>query len=116
MFNNMNGNTCGCMEPKNCCEVVQTYNVVEVPHYTNYHTHQINNCIKKHINIPVYSTSYENVYIDEYVNANPIYQQPIYQQPMYQGYGYPNYQGLNPNEYQGNVGTNTGNFNPNLNM
>ena len=49
MFNNMNGNTCGCMETKNCCEVVQTYNVVEVPHYTNYHTHQVNNCIKKHI-------------------------------------------------------------------
>lgn len=59
--------------------------------------HVVNNCIKRHINIPTYSTSTENVYLDEYVNSYP---QPVmnsgvmYQQPT-------------PNHYQGNVGTET---------
>lgn len=105
---NMINNECGCnngcmpaMPTSTCCnQVVQTYNVQEVPHYQGIHTHVINNCIKKHINIPVYSQSAENVYIDEYAQGNPIYQQPVMinnqfnqQQPM-----------MNPNQYQGNVG------------
>ncbi|MGM9969300.1 MAG: hypothetical protein ACI35S_02775, partial [Anaeroplasma sp.] len=61
--------------------------------------HVINNCIKRHINIPTYSASTENVYINEYVAAGPMYQQPymynqpqtMYQQPYVQG------------QYQGNV-------------
>ena len=106
---NMINNECGCnngcmpaMPTSTCCnQVVQTYNVQEVPHYQGIHTHVVNNCIKKHINIPVYSQSAENVYIDEYAQGNPIYQQPVMinnqfnqQQPM-----------MNPNQYQGNVGT-----------
>ena len=63
------------------------------------HPHVVNNCIKKHINIPVYSQSSENVLIDEYVQGQPIYQQPVMfnqsminQQMVY-----------SPNQYQGNV-------------
>jgi hypothetical protein len=40
--------------------------------------HVVNNCIKRHIAIPTYSTSAENVYVDEYVDGTPMYQQPIY--------------------------------------
>ena len=63
--------------------------------------HVINNCIKKHINIPVYSQSSENVYLDQYVEGMPIYQQPVmYNQNMMNGQ-----MAYNPNQYQGNVGT-----------
>ncbi len=74
------------------------------------HPHVVNNCVKRHINIPTYSTSAENVMINEYVQGQPMYQQPMLypqypQQPMMQG------------QYQGNVGTEpfvqqTPNFNP----
>lgn len=93
---------CGCPTSmptyQQCNQVVQTCNVEDVPHYTNYHTHVVNNCVKRHINIPTYSTSAENVMIDEYVQGQPIFQQPVFypqfpQQPMMQG------------QYQGNVGT-----------
>lgn len=77
-----------------CNQVVQTCNVQDVPHYVNYNTHIVNNCIKRHINIPTYSTTSENVYVDEYVQAQPMYQQPMYQQPIM----------YSPNQYQGNVG------------
>lgn len=75
----------GCPTCQQCNQVVQTCNVQDVPHYINYHTHVVNNCIKRHINIPTYSTSTENVYYDEYVQGQPIYQQPVMvqQQPMY---------------------------------
>lgn len=61
--------------------------------------HVVNNCIKKHINIPVYSQSSENVLIDEYVQGHPIYQQPVmFNQNMI------NQQMVcSPNQYQGNV-------------
>ena len=55
----------------------------------------MNNCIKRHIHIPTYSTSSENVYLDEYVQGQPMYQQPV----MYNQIAY------NPNQYQGNVST-----------
>lgn len=64
--------------------------------------HVVNNLVKKHINIPTYSTSSENVVINEYVEGQPIYyNQPIYNQnvfPYQQPYMY------NPSQYQGNVG------------
>ncbi len=82
-----------------CNQVVQTCNVQDVPHYVNYNTHIVNNCIKRHINIPTYSTTSENVYVDEYVQAQPMYQQPMFQQPMYQ-----QPMMYSPNQYQGNVG------------
>ena len=41
--------------------------------------HIINNCIKRYINIPTYSVSTENEYINEYVSAEPMYQQPYVQ-------------------------------------
>ena len=108
MFNqNYYGKSCGCNTScpqscptyQTCNQVVQTANVEDVPHYINYNTHVINNCIKRHINIPTYSTSSENVMINEYAQAAPMYQQPVmynqyYQQQMY-----------SPNQYQGNVGT-----------
>ena len=60
--------------------------------------HVVNNCIKRHINIPTYSTSAETVYVDEYVQATPMYQQPMmYNQGMPMNYS--------PNQYQGNVAT-----------
>lgn len=107
----MNQNSCGCESScpnavptyQQCNQVVQTYNVEDVPHYTNYHTHIINNCIKRHINVPTYSQSAENVLINEYAQAAPMYNQGMmYNQPMM-----PNQQGMmyNPNQYQGNVGT-----------
>lgn len=62
-------------------------------------THVVNNCVKRHINIPTYSTSAENVMINEYVQGQPMVQQ----QPFF----YPQYpqQPLMPGQYQGNVGT-----------
>lgn len=64
------------------------------------HPHQVNNCVKRHMNIPVYSTSSENVLINEYVQGTPVYQQPLMNnQMMYQqSYMYPY------GQYQGNVG------------
>lgn len=117
-FMGNNSGTCGCKCPtvpptyQQCYQVVQTCNVEEVPHMINYHTHMVNNCIKKHVNIPTYTVSEESVLFNEYPQAQmPIpymqYQQPgscgqtmnpymQYQQPMYAG---------QMAQYQGNVGT-----------
>lgn len=107
-FTGTNFNSCGCGRNdgcptttptyQQCNQVVQTCNVEDVPHYTNYHTHVVNNCVKRHINIPTYSTSAENVMINEYVQGQPMVQQPFF---------YPQYpqQPLMPGQYQGNVGT-----------
>ena len=109
-FTGTNFNSCGCggNEPtgcptcaptyQQCNQVVQTCNVEDVPHYTNYHTHVVNNCVKRHINIPTYSTSAENVMINEYVQGQPMYQQPM----MYPQFPQQPYM---PGQYQGNVGT-----------
>ena len=48
---NQSGSSCGCNDgcpiatptSTQCNQVVQTCNVQEVPHYTNYHTHAVNN-------------------------------------------------------------------------
>ena len=110
-FTGTNFNSCGCggneagsscptTQPtyQQCNQVVQTCNVEDIPHYTNYHTHVVNNMVKRHINIPTYSTSTENVTINEYVQGQPMVQQPIFYQP------YPQ-QPMMPGQYQGNVGT-----------
>ncbi len=90
---------CGCQKSfptyQQCNQVVQTCNVEDIPHYTNYHTHVVNNCVKRHISIPTYSTSAENVYLDEYVQGQPMVQPTMMQQP------YPYMMGP---QYQGNVG------------
>lgn len=49
--NNQFDGGCGCNSGcqqalptyQQCNQVVQTYNVEDVPHYTNYHTHAVNN-------------------------------------------------------------------------
>lgn len=47
------------------------------------HPHVVNNCVKRHVNIPTYSTSGENVFINEYVQGAPMYGGPyMYNQPM----------------------------------
>jgi hypothetical protein len=132
--------SCGCNQGcpqamptyQQCNQVVQTCNVQDIPHYTNFHTNVINNCIKRHINIPTYSTSQETVFIDQYVDGAPMYQagmpgQMPSQNPMYgqipsqgnqmgcgcgcgcqtQCMNTYNQQMMqqNPMQYQGNVGT-----------
>lgn len=53
----------------NCCnQVVNKCFYCDVPHYINYNTHTINNCIKRHYNVPTYSNTYETVYLDTYMN------------------------------------------------
>lgn len=55
-FTGSNFNSCGCKTNdsgcgcptsvptyQQCNQVVQTCNVEDVPHYTNYHTHAVNN-------------------------------------------------------------------------
>ncbi len=89
---NFNPN-CGCcpqaMPTYSCCNnVVNKCFVQEVPHYTNFHTHVVNNCVRKHVNIPTFSTDEETVVIDEYAQAQPMYMNqpmmnPYQQQPMY---------------------------------
>ncbi len=105
---NFTGTNCSCGTNdvgtfQQCNQVVQTCNVEEIPHYTNYHTHVVNNLVKKHINIPTYSSSSENVVINEYVEGQPIY----YNQLMYNQNVFPYQQPYmyNTNQYQGNVGT-----------
>ena len=109
-FMGKNYGSCGCptAQPtfEQCKQIIQTCNVEEVPHYINYHTHVVNNMVKKHINIPTYSMSEENILI-EYPAAQAIAMpympypamtgcQNTYQQPMYGG---------QMTQYQGNVGT-----------
>lgn len=74
MFN-FNNNCCNNMSPTyNCCnQVVNKCYYEDIPHYTNYHTTVVNNCIRRHINIPTFTQSEEVVYTDEYINSNPIY-------------------------------------------
>lgn len=59
---------CGCnQQPEFCCNnIVKKCFVEEVPHVINYNTHVINECVKKHITIPKYTTTEETIYIDQY--------------------------------------------------
>ena len=115
-FMGNNYGSCGCgskiTQPtyEQCKQVVQTCNVEEVPHYINYHTHVVNNHVKKHINIPTYSMSEENIMI-EYppAQAMPLAYMPYQamsgcQGQTYQQQTYPG-QMMGTGQYQGNVGT-----------
>ena len=105
-------NECNNVMPtyQQCNQVVQTCDVEDVPHYINYHTHVVNNMVKRHVNIPTYSQSQENVVVNEYVNGYPMYQYPMYNQPM-MNFDQPNCNQGMPNMcgYQGNVNPN---YNP----
>ena len=104
--NNVN-NDCGCgntwpyTQPtyQQCQQVVHTCNVQDIPHYINYHTHIVNNCVKRHVNVPTYSQSSENVLINEFVPNTFIPNQ----YPVNMGMNYPNDYMMG--QYQGNVGT-----------
>ena len=93
--------SCGCQCPtmaptyQQCNQVVQTYNYEDIPHYINYHTHIVNNCVKRHVNVPTCSASTENVVINEYVPTPQMMPSYIPQQPYPYG---------QMTQYQGNVG------------
>ncbi len=38
-----------------------------------FYPHIVNNCVKRHINIPAFTQSEETVYSDQYVNGMPMY-------------------------------------------
>ena len=40
-----------------------------MPYYVGYNTHVVNNVVRRHIQIPVYSQSQETVYFDEWQNG-----------------------------------------------
>ena len=105
-FIGSNYGTCGCKCQtmptfQQCNQVVYTCNVEEVPHFIDYHTHIVNNHIAKHVNIPTYSTSEENVLINEYPQAQMMSPFMAYPQQMC---------GVQMDsqmeQYQGNVGIN----------
>ncbi len=81
---------CGCnpapIVPEVCCNnVVKKCFVEEVPHVINYNTHVVNECVKKHITVPKYTTTEETVYIDEYAFTPmqvPYQYQQFMQQPI----------------------------------
>lgn len=73
---------CGCCPQAvptfQCCnQVVNRCNVQDVPHITNYHTHVVDNCVRRHINIPQYTTSESVQVFDEFVQGQPIFQGPV---------------------------------------
>ena len=49
-----------------CGQVVQQTCAVDMPYYVNYNTHVVNNVVRRHIQIPVYTQTQETVYIDEW--------------------------------------------------
>lgn len=62
---------CGCnqmMPPvtPSCNQVVQKCFVEEIPYYVGYNTHVVNNVVRRHIQIPVYSQTQETIYFDEW--------------------------------------------------
>ncbi len=65
-FGTMQG--CGCTPPTyhKCCNVVDTYQVKEIPHIKEYHTHYVNHMINKHVTVPKYTSSYETKCHDKY--------------------------------------------------
>ncbi len=81
-----NNRPCGCNQPMPEMyynNIVKKCYVEEVPHVVNYNTHVVNECVKKHITIPKYTTTEETVCIDEYETSpcQPIFEQNL-QQPI----------------------------------
>ncbi len=65
-----------CSTYDNCNYVNEQCQVVDVPHYVNYHTHNIMNICRKHVMVPTYSESSEVRIFDDYSNnivSNPTY-------------------------------------------
>ena len=55
------------MPPTSSCnQVVQKCFVEEIPYYVGYNTHVVNNVVRRHIQIPVYSQTQQTVYFDEW--------------------------------------------------
>ncbi len=93
-FNNKNmadfaNYNCGCPTNNIGCGYNQVINkcfVSDVPHYVNYNTHVVNNCIKRHYIVPTYSTTEETKYFDEYqtmpYQTNNPYQAPQMNYPF----------------------------------
>lgn len=66
MKNNSFYNGCGTYD--NCNYINEQCQVVDVPHYVNYHTHNIMNICRKHVMVPTYSESSEVRVFDDYQN------------------------------------------------
>lgn len=49
----------GCTDYKCCNQVEESCQFVDVPHYINYHTHNIMNVYKRHFTVPTCSQSSE---------------------------------------------------------
>ena len=63
------GTGCGCNNVPQCNQIVNKCFYEDVPYYVNYHTHQVNNVIRRHIQVPTYSTSEQTIYYDEWPNS-----------------------------------------------
>ncbi len=92
-MNTMNhGNNCGC----GCCQLpaacptytccnntVNKCTVQDFPHYSNYHTNVVNTHIRRHVNIPQYTTTETEQFVDQFVQEQPVYYPTQYiAQPM----------------------------------
>ena len=49
-----------------CNQVLQKCFVEDMPYYVGYNTHVVNNVVRRHIQIPVYSQTQQTVYFDEW--------------------------------------------------
>ena len=49
-----------------CNQVVEQMSAIDMPYYVNYNTHVVNNVVRRHIQIPVYSQTQQTVYFDEW--------------------------------------------------
>lgn len=81
----MMGQSCcptACPTYQQCNQVVNKCFVQDVPHYINYHTHVVNNCVRRHMNVPTYSMSESVQEFDEF-NQAPIAGMPFGQNPGY---------------------------------
>ncbi len=87
--------------------VFQTCEYEDIPNYVNYHTHMINNQIKRHVNIPTFSNSCETRVFHEYdpmmqfMNIGPScggYNQPMYANQEFMNNQQPSF--MNPSNNQ----------------
>ena len=47
-------------------QVVQQTCAIDIPYHVNYNTHVVNNVVRRHIQIPVYTQTQQTVYFDEW--------------------------------------------------
>ena len=60
------GNMMMPTQTPSCNQVVQKCFVEDIPYYVGYNTHVVNNVVRRHIQIPMYSQTQETVYFDEW--------------------------------------------------